>query len=378
MQPLEKAETVIREGISQQLHPGAQLYVSWRGEVLADSAFGEARLGVPMEKDTILLWLSSGKPLTAMAVAQLWEQGRLKLDDPVRHFIPEFAQGGKEAITVRHLLTHTAGIRSAEKCDLGASWPEIISCICETPIELHWVPGEQAGYDPSAGWYVLGEIIRRIDGRPPEQYVREEVFGRCGMDHSWLALPPDQFQQQGDRLGVIYHTETGSPKPHRRWNTATDSAVCRPGRTGRGPARELGLFYEKLLQIGHGDAGAGGSDSGRQLVRPNTVREFTRRHRVGMFDDTFQQVLDWGLGFLLDSKRYGREMLSYGYGRFASDGTFGHGGAQSSGAFADPAYGLVVAWVFNGMPGERQHRHRAHALNTAIYEDLAEKIGIKR
>jgi hypothetical protein len=75
-------------------------------------------------------------------------------------------------------------------------------------------------------------------------------------------------------------------------------------------------------------------------------------------------IIGWGI-FMIDSKRYGREMVSYGYGRFAAEDTFGHGGSQSSCAFADLAHGLVVAWAFNGLPGERRHQHRAHELNTS-------------
>jgi CubicO group peptidase (beta-lactamase class C family) len=96
----------------------------------------------------------------------------------------------------------------------------------------------------------------------------------------------------------------------------------------------------------------------------------TSRQRAGVFDDTFQHVLDWGFGFCINSNRHGRETVPYGYGRFCSEETFGHSGAQSSCAFADPAHNLVVAWAFNGMPGERRHQLRARDLNSAIYQDL--------
>jgi CubicO group peptidase (beta-lactamase class C family) len=362
---LSRAVAAIEQGISDGLHLGAQLYVSRQGQTLADLAIGEARTGVRMRSDTILLWLSSAKPVTAVAIAQLWERRRLELDDAVIRHIPEFGQGGKENVTIRHLLTHTGGIRTAEKCDLGKEWTEIINCVCATPLEPHWAPGQRAAYHPSSTWYVLGEVVRRIDGRPFDQYVRQEIFQPCELRDAWLALPPPEFRRYGDRLGIMYHTEKGAPSPHRKWNTESDAAVCRPGRTGRGPARELGRFYEILLQLRQAGAGSSGG-----LLRPETVRELTRRQRVGMFDDTFQQVIDWGLGFAIDSKRYGREMVSYGYGRYASEDTFGHSGSQSSCAFADPATGLVVAWVFNGVPGERRHQHRAHELNSAIYQDV--------
>ena len=77
-----------------------------------------------------MLWLSSTKPTTAVALAQLWEQGLLDLDDPVARHIPEFAAQGKEGITLRHLLTHTAGLRMLDVGWPGDPWDEIIARIC--------------------------------------------------------------------------------------------------------------------------------------------------------------------------------------------------------------------------------------------------------
>lgn len=89
-----------------------------------------------------------------------------------------------------------------------------------------------------------------------------------------------------------------------------------------------------------------------------------------MFDHTFKHVMDWGLGFILDSKQYGSDTVPYGYGDHASPRTFGHSGAQSACAFADPEHDLAVAWLCNGLPGEARHQLRQRAINNAIYEDL--------
>ena len=96
----------------------------------------------------------------------------------------------------------------------------------------------------------------------------------------------------------------------------------------------------------------------------------TSRQREGMFDNTFKRVIDWGLGLIIDSKRYGIENVPYGYGRYASDNTFGHGGSQSSVGFADPDRQLAVGCYFNGMPGEAAHQKRLRAVLDALYEDL--------
>src|SRR5262249_41272501 len=154
--------------------------------------------------------------------------------------IPEFAQGGKEGISIRHLLTHMGSLRTAEKCDLGASWQEIIDCICGSSPEPRRAPGERAAYHASSSWYVLGEIVRRIDGRSLCTYAKEQIFALCGMTSSWMALSKQEFASLGDRLAVIYHTEKQPISPHHRWNSESDAAVCRPGRNGRGPIGDLG------------------------------------------------------------------------------------------------------------------------------------------
>jgi CubicO group peptidase (beta-lactamase class C family) len=80
--------------------------------------------------------------------------------------------------------------------------------------------------------------------------------------------------------------------------------------------------------------------------------------------------MDWGLGTIVNSNRYGVQTVPYGYGPLSSDRAFGHSGSQSSAAFADPDYGLVVAAMLNGMPGEPAHHRRMRAFLEALYRDL--------
>ena len=117
--------------------------------------------------------------------------------------------------------------------------------------------------------------------------------------------------------------------------------------------RELGRLHEALLR--NGELG------GTRILSPQTVQAMTARHRVGMFDETFGIVIDWGLGVTVDS------ML---FGRHCSPRAFGHGGRRSSSAFADPEHGLVVAVVTNGMPDTVRHYQRFSRINSAIYVDL--------
>jgi CubicO group peptidase (beta-lactamase class C family) len=127
--------------------------------------------------------------------------------------------------------------------------------------------------------------------------------------------------------------------------------------------RQLGRLYEALL------AGGRHPETGARILSPQTVEALTARHRVGMLDHTFKKKMDWGLGFIPDSKHYGDE-VPYAYGRHASRRTFGHSGYRSSTAFADPEHALVVAVAFNGLPGDVQHARRMRSVLEALYEDL--------
>src|SRR4051794_28509403 len=161
----EKVLTVLGEGLREGLHLGAQVYISRDGATVADFGVGESAPGISVTPGTLMLWLSSGKPLTAVAIAQQFERGKLELTARVSQFVPEFGEGGKQDITLAHLLTHMAGFRAADDVPEELGWEETIRRICETPIEPGWVPGEKAAYQSSSSWFILGEVVRRLDAR---------------------------------------------------------------------------------------------------------------------------------------------------------------------------------------------------------------------
>ncbi len=305
--------------------------------------------------------MSSVKPVAAVAIAQLWEQGKIELDRPVADYLPAFAAHGKDRITVKHVLTHTGGFRNVTARWQSADWEELVSRVCEATPESDWVLGEDAGYHIASGWVVLGELVRVLDGRRFDVYARDAVFLPLGMNDSWAGMPPEQYRRYGPRLGTMYTTETQPARP-AGLDGETQAALVRPGSNGRGPARELGRFYEAL------------ANGGGAILQPETVQRFTTRQRTGLHDQTFQAVLDWGYGFIIQTRVHPSRPMPYGYGCHASDRTFGHSGSQSSCGFCDPAHGLVVAWICNGMPGEQRHQARCEAINTAIYEDLLLEI----
>jgi len=351
----------IEEGIQEGLHFGAQVSVSRGGEVLADEAVGMNAPFEPLEEEMMMLWLSACKPVAAVAVGLLLDRGEFDLDRPVAEWIPEFASKKKDRITPRHLLTHTAGIRGATLGWVPRPWEEIIGRICYTKPEPHWEPGEQAGYHVDSAWYLLGELVRLIDGRPYDQFTREEIFEPLGMTSCWVGVPEERYEELEDRVALMYETSSGTPEVQEDLTKRESVTCCRPGGNGRGPAREFLKFYEAMREM---------TEGGEGLLRPETARNLVKRHREGMLDKTFRQTIDWGLGFMRQSDHYAPGDVPYQFGSFASREAFGHCGNQSTAAFCDPAHDLCAVVLFNGMPGEELHQPRMRRVLDALYTDL--------
>ena len=361
LHPVPRTTAILERQAAEGLHIGAQVFVSRGGEPVVDLALGRARSDAPMSVDSVMLWLSSGKPIAAVAVLQLAEQGALGLDDPVERRLPEFGANGKHAVTIRHLLTHTAGFRFLDVGDAATPWDEILRRICVAPLERDWTPGLRAGYHPYTSWYVLGEIVRRASGLSYSEYVRRFVFLPLEMDDCWVGMPAEVRDAYGPRLGELVNTERPGIGPHL-WSTPDGVVACAPGGNAHGPMRRLARFYEALL--------GGGRRGAARILSEASVAQLVARERVGLFDETFKHALDWGLGIIPNNRRYGLATAPYGYGRHAGDAAFGHAGSQSSAAFADPEHGLAVAVVLNGTCGERRHQPRMRAVLEALYEDL--------
>ncbi len=379
-------QAAFQAGVDEGLHLGAQVYASVHGEPVLDLALGDRLPGQPMTKDDLCVWLSTTKPIAAVALAQLWERGQLELDDPIARHLPEFGQKGKEAITLRHALTHTGGFRMLSVGFPDHTWDDIIARICAQKREPRWQPGRRAGYHMESSWFILGEVIRRVDGRRFEHYVRDEIFEPLGMDDCWIGMPADRYAAYGERIVPMLGADPPMRQPLSQANVSQANVKalgwtkkemvtrCNPAGNGCGPMRQLGRFYEMLLQRGQL---SNGTTAGMRILSPQAVEAFTCPHRVGLYDHTFKHVMDWGLGFIINSEHYYREeqqgepTLPYGYGGHASNRTFGHSGRLTSTAFADPEHGLVVALVLNGVPAEDHHRARMRALTEGLYQDLA-------
>lgn len=357
-----KTIAVIARGREQGLHHGVQFAVRRHEEPIADLAVGDSPDGRPFTPETLLPWLSAGKPLTAVGILQRIERGQLTVDEPVAETIPEFAANGKDTITLRHILTHTAGIAAVPTGWPQAPWDDIISKVCRSGLIDGFRVGQDAAYDPNRSWFVLGEILQRSSGVPIDEHLKTVVCEPLGLADSWMSMTAGRHGSYGDRIGAVAARDSSGAMKLTHGHSPEMCNAPSPGSSWRGPASELALFYEAL--------GQGGEGVEHRILDGRTVEEMTSRHRVGLFDQTFQHRVDFGLGVLINSNRYGKETVPYGFGRHASDRAFGHGGAQSSIGFADPEHGLAVAAIANGLPGEAQHNRRFRDLCSAIYEDL--------
>jgi CubicO group peptidase (beta-lactamase class C family) len=360
----EVVETLERQR-AEGLHDGAQVYVSRFGEPLLDLAIGESAPGRALERDDVMLWYSSGKPVTTTAVLQLWERGRLGLDDRVADYVDGWG-AGKERATIRHVLTHTGGFtmtRRGEMFDKDVSYAEAVARIAAHPAE--WEPGTKAGYHPTSGWKILGAIVEAVDGRPIDRYVADEVLGPAGAKQSHLGVPVEEQTALADRLVPVhwkghvlafedenglrmvpYHIEEIHNEP---WHVAK----VEPGGGMRGPARELGRFYESLLGFGP------------PVLEPRTVEVMGAVQRYGLPDVIFGgQKTPWGLGVQVASG------MSGGLGRRA----FGHGGMGSSRGIADPDAGLVLVLVTNGLPDPLRNEQRMFAFSDGVYRAFGDEL----
>jgi CubicO group peptidase (beta-lactamase class C family) len=346
------------------LHDGAQVYVSRGGKTLLDAAVGESAPGRPLRQDDLMLWYSSSKPSTTVAVLQLWERGHLGLDDPVGRYIDGWGNG-KERSTIRMLLVHTGGFAMTGNPlpDEDVSYAKSVARIAAHPVEYE--PGTKAGYHLTSSWKVLGAVVEAVDGRPIDQYLAGEVFGPAGMENCRLGIPPDEQATLGDRIVPVDGRGHGMPKrqadgsfvlvPYRVeriHNQPWYIAKVEPGGFVRGPARELGRLYESLLGFGP------------PLLEPRTVELMKANHRVGMRDRTFGGLkVPWGLGVQTSGG------MSGGPGRRA----FGHGGMASSLGLADPDLGLVFVVIANGLPDWLAHERRIYGLTDAVYSAFGEE-----
>ena len=183
----EALEALIASGAESGLqvaawHRGEQVVDAWAG--LAD-----VETGRPVDGDTLFTSFSCTKGVTATAIHLLVERGALAYDEPVAAHWPEFAQRGKQGVTIRHALTHRAGVPQMPEGTtpaLMADWEHMCGAIAA--LEPLWEPGTRTGYHAYTFGWILGEVIRRADGRPINRFTQEEICGPLGLDGIHLGV----------------------------------------------------------------------------------------------------------------------------------------------------------------------------------------------
>ena len=174
--------------------PGASIIVMRDGEPLLRAGFGLANieLGVSIQPDMVFRLGSITKQFTAVAILMLEERGQLSLQDPIERFIPDYPTHGHK-ITVEHLLTHTSGIKSYTSMpDFWADQKEDKAVLDHINVfrdqPMAFAPGERWDYNNS-GYFLLGAIIENVSGRSYEDFLKQNIFDRLGMTHTYFDLP---------------------------------------------------------------------------------------------------------------------------------------------------------------------------------------------
>lgn len=339
---------------------GTQLFVAVDGEPLVDVSRGEARPGIAMSPDTVCPQHCTAAPLTAFACAPLVSRGEIGLDQPVSHFIPEFGAHGKDRVTLRHVLTHTAGLHAGDQAYLLHSEQAIREHVCATRLPPGWAVGAAATYSQFAGWQILGQVVETVVGRPLAEHLREALLLPLGMSDTWVGMSGEDYEAVRDRLGVMYFEEDQGGA--ERWlgpmwhELGREACMLTLPSGGYSPARDLGRFYNALLDREHlADLGLG---------EPSVVDQFLTPQRTGMYDTGLGRVCEYGLGFMVNVR-------GHHFGERCAVRSYGHSGIRGASlAFADEDRKLVVALLSNDILDWQTCFLRRTAIVNAIYRDL--------
>jgi CubicO group peptidase (beta-lactamase class C family) len=351
---------------------GAAVCVYAGGRKVVDlwGGIADPTSGRPWAEDTIVMTFSSSKGVTAIGVNVAIERGLLHPDAAVASYWPEFAAAGKERITVRQVLSHQAGLPLVEAdltLDEALSWDPVVEALAtQAPL---WEPGTTHGYHMRTYGWLAGELLRRVGGRSPGTFLRDEVTAPLDVDF-WVGLPEaeearvatlvppqrslrDALSSFGDDLLLarVFANPGGHFDYDDMWNTRRLRACELPSSNGVGDARGLARLYASCI---------GDGVDGRRTLAPPTVEAATTEQVVGP-DAVIMTETRFGLGF----------MLGASFGAANPRTCFGHAGAGGSLAFADPASGLAFGYVMNDLRFDAAGDPRSETLVRAALASLA-------
>ena len=324
----------MRELVEKKEVTGAVTCVVTRDGVVHLEAVGKADLAAdaPMRTDTICWIASMTKPVTGAAVMMMQDEGKLSIDDPVTKYLPEFATlktaDGKslaKPITIKHLLTHTAGMSEAsdEEARAAKTLAEMIPVYTGKPVQFE--AGSRWQYSQSS-INTAGRIVEIVSGRPLDRFLQERLFGPLGMQDTTFYLSDDQMK----RTARPYSLKDGKLEPAEVFILLGK----RPTDRDRFPAANGGLYstapdYAKFCQM----ILRGGELGGKRYLKPETVKQMTSL-QTGELQTGFTPGNGWGIG-------WGVVRQPQGASAALSPGSFGHGGAYGTQAWIDPAKGVA-------------------------------------
>jgi CubicO group peptidase (beta-lactamase class C family) len=362
--------SAVREAFQKNLDSGADLgaavCATVDGETVVDLWGGwadEARTR-PWKADTIVNVYSTTKTMTALCALMLADQGELDFGAPVARYWPEFAQAGKSAVTVAHLMSHAAGLcgwREPIALETFYDWDRACSLLAAQ--EPFWAPGTAPGYHAVTQGYLVGEVVRRITGRSLGTFFREEVAAPLRADFH-IGLPASEDARVADLIPPP-PAPAGAPPPSnlmanvmgnppinpldtrtRAWRAAEI-----PAAGGHGSARAIAQIHVALAN--------GGVTGGKRLMSEAGSRRALEQQIEGM-DLVLGLPVTYGLGFGLSS------MFSV-----PNPNTIFWGGYGGSLIIIDLDARTTIAYVMNRMGNTTMGDARAMALADAFWKALA-------
>lgn len=354
---------------------GAAVTVLVGGEPVADlwGGWADGARTRPWEQDTLVNVWSTTKGPTALCAHILADRGLLDFDAPVATYWPEFAAAGKEAVLVRHLLSHRAGLAGLREPHTLAElydWELTTTRLAAT--EPWWEPGTRSGYHAFMYGFLVGEVVRRVSGMLPGEFLRQEVTGPLGIDFTIglpekeaarvaeLVVPKADRAQQAAVLAQMEPVAVAALLNPPTGAAAANSPEWReaeiPAANGHGTARAVAALYGVF-------AGKGSFD-GRRILSEEAVervREGQGRCRDLVLGAGLARDSEAGLGLWLSGP-------DGGYG--PNPRAFGHDGAGGSCGLADPEAGIALGYVMNRMGPHIADDPRKRALIEAVYASL--------
>ena len=360
---LEKLTEVAQGYVEREQLAGVYTLVARNGIIVYDKPVGNrgASLEEPLAKDDLFRIYSMSKPITAVAIMQLYEKGLFKLDDPVAKFIPEFKDlkvwqdnGEHEQphteMTMRHLLTHTAGFHYVfgrhpltqlygQNRVLGSTdLEEMISKLAELPLRYH--PGERWHYSVAVD--VTGALVERLSGKTFDVYLKENIFEPLGMDDTFFAIP----EEKSDRL-LPNHSWRRQQRVNQMHPPAMESRYDDVTFfSGGGGLISTGIDYLRFAEM----LRRGGELDGARILDEETLQLMVENHLPDIIA-TAGESAGAGENPGEESDNESRSSFGFGlgFGINTNNGEYSWGGAAGTIFWVDPVNDMVVVTMIQQM-----------------------------